>query len=90
VWPGPNPGMAAATFEDRSGPRPNLVFQGPWAWFRLIDASQIQPETESTRTRYVLAIAIEKGGHQSKVTLEAQSILNPYARRDLQQFSCQL
>jgi type VI secretion system protein ImpL len=87
TWPGPNPGIVAATFEDRSGGHPNVVAQGPWAWFRLIDAGQLQRETEGTKTRYVLTL--EKGGHQSKVTIEAQSILNPYAKRDLQQFSCQ-
>ena len=34
TWPGPNPGSAAATFEDHSGGHPNMVAQGPWAWFR--------------------------------------------------------
>jgi len=87
VWPGPNPGVAGASFEDRTGARPNIVQQGPWALFRLIDAGQLQRETDSTRTRFVLAI--EKGNHVGKATIEAQSILNPFVRRDLQQFSCQ-
>jgi type VI secretion system protein ImpL len=86
VWPGPNPGMAAASFEDRSGARPNIVSQGAWAWFRLIDAGQMQREVENSRTRYVLTF--EKGGHQAKLTIEAPSILNPFVKRDLQQFSC--
>ncbi len=86
IWPGPNPGMAVATFEDRAGGRPNVISQGPWAWFRLIEAGQIQRETDTTKTRYVLAL--EKGGHQAKVIIEAQSILNPYLKPDLQQFSC--
>ena len=86
-WPGPNPGTAAASFEERSSSaRPNVAFQGPWAFFRLIDASQLQRETDTTRTRFVLSI--EKGGHTGKAMIEAQSIVNPFVRRDLQQFSC--
>ena len=63
------------------------MFQGPWAFFRLLDAGQLQRETDSTRTRFVLTI--EKGGHVGKAMIEAQSIVNPFVRRDLQQFSCQ-
>jgi type VI secretion system protein ImpL len=85
VWPGPNPGVAAATFEVRTGgdgPN-NMVFQGPWAWFRLIDATQVQRETD---VRY--ALSFQKGGHEARVKVEASSIRNPFATRDVQQFRC--
>jgi type VI secretion system protein ImpL len=83
TWPGPSPGVAAASFEDRSAARPNLVFEGPWAWFRLMDAARVQRETD---VRYVLHLQL--GGHQARVRLEAASIRNPYASRDVQQFRC--
>jgi hypothetical protein len=33
-------------------------------------------------------LTIEKSGHTGKAMIEAQSIVNPFVRRDLQQFSC--
>ena len=83
TWPGKTPGPAAATFENRSGTRPNIVAQGLWAWFRLMDEVRIERETD---VRYVLTFA--KGGHEARVRLEAASIRNPFATRDLQQFRC--
>lgn len=83
AWPGPTPGSAAATFEDRSGPRPGLSFSGPWAWFRLLDAVSAQRETD---TRYVLTFLT--AGHQARVEVEAASVRNPFANRDWQRFTC--
>ena len=82
-WPGPSPGAAAVSFEDRAGAKPNLVFQGPWAWFRLLDAGHPQPESD---VRY--AMTFQMGGHDARIALEATSIRNPFAKRDLQQFRC--
>jgi type VI secretion system protein ImpL len=82
-WPGPSPGSAGVTFEERSGRRPSVAMRGPWAWFRLIDASRVERETDE---RYTLTFAIE--GHEAKVTIDALTIRNPYAKQLLQQFTC--
>src|SRR5262249_3959122 len=47
AWPGPTPGTAVATFEDRSGPRQGPSFRGPWAWFRLMDAVTAQRDSDT-------------------------------------------
>jgi type VI secretion system protein ImpL len=83
VWPGPNPGKAVATFEERSGNRPNIPAEGAWAWFRLIDQAGPQRETDAA---YVLTF--ERGGHQSRIRVESVSIRNPYGNHALQQFRC--
>jgi type VI secretion system protein ImpL len=84
TWPGPKPGMAVVTFEERAGgARPNIAAEGAWAWFRLIDSAQVTRETDTT---YVLTF--EKGGHQARVRVEAVSIRNPYGKQTLQQFRC--
>jgi type VI secretion system protein ImpL len=83
-WPGPMPGAAAVTFEDRASGRPNIVFQGAWAWFHLLDAAQIRPESD---LRY--EVTFEKGGYTALVRIEASSVLNPFGQRDLQQFRCE-
>jgi len=83
VWPGPSPGAATVTFEERSGRRPNLGARGPWAWLRLVDAARVERETDE---RYLLTFSVE--GHEAKVSIDALTIRNPYAKQMLQQFSC--
>jgi type VI secretion system protein ImpL len=83
LWPGPTPGAAAATFEDKTGTRPNVVAQGPWAIFRLFDAGQFQRETDS-----VYMFTVSRGGHEARVRIDAQTIRNPLGKRDVQQFTC--
>jgi type VI secretion system protein ImpL len=84
AWPGPNPGRAIATFEERTGVRPNVAAEGPWAWFRLIDQAQLQRETDA-----VYVLTFEKGGHESRLRVESTSIRNPYGNQQvLQQFRC--
>ena len=84
VWPGPAPGVAAFTFEDRGGERPNSSFQGPWAWFRLLDAGKLQSTSD---VKYTLDLS--GGGHEAKVTIEALSVRNPFLKNDLRQFRCE-
>jgi type VI secretion system protein ImpL len=83
VWPGPNPGVAAASFEDRKGGHPNLPFQGPWALFRLLEAGQVRATGD---VRYLLSFQL--GGHSAQVVFDAASIRNPFGQRDLQSFRC--
>jgi type VI secretion system protein ImpL len=83
VWPGPNPGAAAATFEDRSGSRPYKDFPGTWAWFRLVNFGQPQQESD---VRSMLRFAL--GGHTVRVRVEASTIHNPFANSDWQRFRC--
>jgi type VI secretion system protein ImpL len=84
TWPGPKPNLVVATFEERSGGRPNIVFEGPWAWHRMLGRAQVQRESE---VRYAMTIAA--GGHEAQLTLEAPSLRNPYGGRDLQMFRCE-
>jgi type VI secretion system protein ImpL len=82
-WPGPNPGSAAATFEARAGGRPNMAYDGPWAWFRLVNAGQVERESD---LRHVVSFA--KEGYRARVRIEASSVWNPWATREWQQFRC--
>ena len=84
-WPGPTNGTAGILFEERGGGHPNLIYQGPWAWFRLLDQGKPQSETGA---RYRLSFAV--GGHAAAFTLEAESLFNPLATNELRRFSCRL
>jgi type VI secretion system protein ImpL len=84
-WPGPgqNIGNASVTWIERYGAQPRVAFTGPWAWFRLIDAAQVeQQDLRSTLT-------FQQAGHRARVIIEASSIINPFSNRDWQRFSCQ-
>jgi type VI secretion system protein ImpL len=82
-WPGPSPGVAAVTFEDKSGAHPLQTFQGPWAWFRLLDAATVRAETD---VRF--DVAFQSTGHQATVIIDANSIRNPYQKTGVRQFRC--
>ena len=58
-WPG-GLATAVATFEDRGGPRPVESIQGPWAWFRMVDAG---PDPARSDTGVVLEF--QGSGHRS-------------------------
>ncbi len=81
-WPGPSPGTAAVTFEDASGAHPNLVFHGPWAWFRLLDAAAVRAESDAK-----FDVTFQSGGHSATLIVTPRSILNPF-QKSLRQFSC--
>jgi type VI secretion system protein ImpL len=83
IWPGPNPGTASVTWYDRYGGQPKQSFIGPWAWFRLIDATKQEPESD-VRFR----LAFESAGHTSRVVVDALNVHNPFLNRNWQRFTC--
>ena len=85
-WPGPKPNLVVATFEERAGGRPNVVFEGPWAWLRFLDVAKPMPDAGS-EVRFTLTIGT--GGHEAKLLLEVPSRMNPYRQRDVLQFRCE-
>ena len=84
AWPGGPVGAASASFELRDGSHPESAFQGPWAFFRLLDHAVTQPQSE---TRFVVTFL--NNGKSARVVLEAASIRNPLARHELAHFRCE-
>jgi type VI secretion system protein ImpL len=83
-WPGPANGTAGITFAERGGGHPNLPpYQGPWAWFRLLDQGRPQLDQGA---RYRLSYTV--GSHSASFTLEADSLSNPLQKNDVQRFVC--
>jgi type VI secretion system protein ImpL len=84
TWPGPSPGQATITFEDRNGTRPNAVEQGPWAVFRLLDKATVEAQSDTT-----YLVTFNLGGRQAKLLLQAASSRNPFGSNNvLQGFGC--
>jgi type VI secretion system protein ImpL len=82
-WPGEKVGGAVATFEEHSGSRSPIVFDGVWAWFRLLDAARLVKESE---VRYSLTLAT--GGHEANLRIDAHSVWNPFRQSGLLKFRC--
>jgi type VI secretion system protein ImpL len=87
TWPGPKKaGVAFATFEDRVGaPEQSFPFEGPWAWFHLIDHSMApQPEADG-----LSVLSLQTPYHNALLTIEAPSGKgNPFVARGWRQFAC--
>ncbi len=82
-WPGAPGGQGSVSFESGTDVGANLAFQGPWAWFRLLGRSQLQPQSD---VRY--QISFTAGGKSARIILDAASIRNPFARVELLKFRC--
>jgi type VI secretion system protein ImpL len=82
TWPGPKPGVVSSTFEPAGGPNAN--FEGPWAFFRLLDSGRLDRETD---VRYLLTLS--RGGREIQLRIEADTIRNPFGKSDLQRFRCE-
>jgi type VI secretion system protein ImpL len=84
VWPGGGGvGQATVVFEERSGSGPNFSRQGPWAWFRTLDAAQV---TRDSDTR--MGVTFAAGDHSMRVVLDTASSRNPFVRDELAGFRC--
>jgi type VI secretion system protein ImpL len=86
VWPGNNGvGQAAVAFEDSSGTGPALRFKGPWARLRLLDQGKLGRDSD---TSFSVSFVVE--GRAAEISLEANSVRNPFARPELLRFRCSM
>ncbi len=86
-WPGPN---AASQVRldflslDSSGAA-SASLEGPWAWFRLLDRSDLRPSMAAGE-RFDLTFSLH--GQEARYELRASSAINPFDQRDLRNFRC--
>ncbi|HTU66924.1 MAG TPA: type VI secretion system membrane subunit TssM [Steroidobacteraceae bacterium] len=84
VWPGANGvGQASVLFEDRGGSGPALRFKGAWSLFRLLDQAKV---TRDSDTSFSAAFSVD--GRNAEITLDANSVRNPFGRPELLRFRC--
>ncbi len=81
-WPGAS-GQASFEFDSPGGPIAGPAFQGPWAWFRLLDEAQVAPLSGS---RY--RVTLQAGGKSMSLILDAASIRNPFGQDAAAGFRC--
>ncbi len=84
TWPG-GVGMGRLTFEPiRKNIESQLTRNGPWGWFRLLDAAEVRRTNVSDRKRVIFNV----GGRIAIFQLQSGSVLNPFALPALSKFSC--
>ena len=86
AWPSSSgAGSAVASFDARYFDPPK-GFTGPWAWFRMIDATRIGTADAQQR----IGLNIVDSYHRVRVTVEpARAGTNPFASGSWRQFSCE-
>ncbi|KIG09307.1 type VI secretion system membrane subunit TssM [Caballeronia concitans] len=62
----------------------NLVFEGPWALFRMFDRLDVQPTGQPER--FIVTFDVE--GRKARFEVTANSVENPFRLADLRAFSC--
>ncbi|MCK0149283.1 type VI secretion system membrane subunit TssM [Marivita sp. S6314] len=83
-WPG-GVGLARITFDPPArNVESTLQKDGPWAWFRLLDAAEVRRTNVSDRKRVIFNV----GGRIAIYQLQSGSVLNPFALPALSKFSC--
>jgi type VI secretion system protein ImpL len=82
-WPSDAAQQVVATFDTGAGPGASLVFDGPWAIFRMLDAAGL---TSATEVRH--RVSLGAGGHSAQLMLEATSIRNPFRNSGIARFRC--
>ena len=83
-WPGSGiTGQVRVVFETFSGAHASLTEEGPWAWFRILDQSQLNMVSADR-----MQATFEAGSYTAKYEIRAGSVANPFYLEDLQKFHC--
>lgn len=84
TWPG-SVGLARVMYQpDKKSIESTLSRDGPWAWFRLLDAAEVRRTNVSDRKRVIFNV----GGRIAIFQLQSGSVINPFALPALAKFNC--
>jgi type VI secretion system protein ImpL len=85
-WPGPR-GTSQVRLQiepKRVGADSGLVFEGPWALFKLLDRAQIDAGPQPERFNVTFRV----DNRRAVFEVVASSVQNPFKMRELEQFQC--
>ncbi len=83
-WPGPYPGFVTMQFTGINNKAKTVTYTGPWAWFKVIDNSELS--TTNTSSPPMLHISLGQVG--ANYALTTKSDTQPSIPKLLTQFSC--
>jgi type VI secretion system protein ImpL len=61
-----------------------LVFEGPWALFRLFERFEVQPGAQPEK----FSVLLNLEGRKARLDVTAASVFNPFRLREIAQFRC--
>jgi type VI secretion system protein ImpL len=61
-----------------------MNFEGPWALFRLFDRFDVQPSAQPEK----FTVMVNLEGKRVRLDVIANSVINPFRMREIQQFRC--
>ena len=61
-----------------------MVYEGPWALFRMLDHVQMEPTPQAER----FVVTFNISGRKAKFQITTSSVQNPFRLRELEQFRC--
>lgn len=83
-WPGaPGQNQVRVMFEELGGQRFTINKDGPWALFRLLDHSRLSRQGADR-----FEANFTSNGHQARLELKANSVVNPFNFHEWAQFRC--
>lgn len=84
TWPG-GVGVARIALEPEVRNAENMMgMDGPWAWFRLLDAANVRDTPAADRLKVIFSV----GGRIAIFQLQSGSVFNPFKLKALSKFSC--
>ena len=81
-WPGQR--VASQVRLSAAGGGQPLLLEGPWALFRLFDRFEVQAGAQPEK----FSLTLNLDGKRARLDVTANSVLNPFRLREVQQFRC--
>lgn len=82
TWPGPDTGFTTIRFNNKNGHKPTLTTTGPWAWFHLLD----QTDIETTASPNHFYLNFKQNDDIGRFELTTDNRANPYLPNILTEF----
>ena len=81
-WPSPRVASQIKVQAEPGGSP--VLFEGPWALFRMFDRFDVQPSAQPEKFTVVMNL----NGKRARFEVTASSVFNPFRLREIQQFRC--
>lgn len=84
VWPGPTPNAVTVEFLTAAGSHVNTIQSDPWAWFRLLDKSNLHVIEGTNR----FGLTFDLNGNAIRYELAPEREVNPFIQNITGSFHC--
>ncbi len=83
-WPSARVGSVVKLTTGLGDRGPQVMFEGPWALFRLFERFEVQPGSVPEK----FGVVMNLDGKRARIDVIAASVFNPFQMREIKQFRC--